>query len=76
MLDSKIIYDKENIYDILDYIIVVLYSNYTNNEKYIDCIKYVNKCTERLKANSNFDMSIDYMIIGMWEELNENSNRR
>lgn len=76
MLDSKIIYDKENIYDILDYIIVVLYSNYTNNEKYIDCIKYVNKCAERLKANSNFDMSIDYMIIGMWEELNENSNRR
>ncbi len=76
ILDSKIIYDKENIYDILDYIIVVLYSNYTNNEKYIDCIKYVNKCAERLKANSNFDMSIDYMIIGMWEELNENSNRR
>jgi len=76
MLDAKIIYDKDNIYDILDYIIVCLYSNYKHNEKYIDCIKHVNKCSERLRVNSNFDMSIDNMLFGMWEELNENSNRR
>lgn len=76
MLDAKIIYDKDNIYDILDYIIVCLYSNYKHNEKYIDCIKHVNKCSERLRGNSNFDMSIDNMLFGMWEEINENSNRR
>lgn len=76
MLDAKIVYDKDNIYDILDYIIVCLYSNYKYNEKYIDCIKHVNKCSERLRVNSNFDMSIDNMLFGMWEELNENSNRR
>lgn len=76
MLDAKIIYDKDNIYDILDYIIVCLYSNYKHTEKYIDCIKHVNKCSERLRGNSNFDMSIDNMLFEMWEELNENSNRR
>lgn len=76
MLDAKIIYDKENIYDILDYIIVCLYSKVNQNEKYIDCIKYVNKCGERLRSNSNFDMSIDNLLFKMWEELNENSNRR
>lgn len=76
MLDAKVIYDKENIYDILDYIIVCLYSKYSENQKYIDCIKYVNKCNLRLKSNSNFDMSIDNMLLEMWEELNENSNRR
>lgn len=75
MLDGKIIYDKENIYDILDYIIVCLYSKLNQNEKYINCIKYVNKCSTRLRANSNFDMSIDDMLFGMWEELNENSSR-
>lgn len=75
MLDGKIIYDKENIYDILDYITVCLYSHKDENEKYIDCIKYVNKCAERLRSNSNFDMCIDNLLIEMWEELNENCNR-
>lgn len=75
MLDGKIIYDKENIYDILDYIIVCLYSNREINKKFINCIEYVNKCNLRLKSNSNFDMSIDTMLINMWEEINENSNR-
>ena len=76
MLDGKIIYDKEDIYDILDYITVCLYSKYNENEKYIDCIKYVNICADRLKSNSNFDMTIDNLLFKMWEELNENCNRR
>ena len=76
MLDGKILYDKENIYDILDYLTVCLYSKYSENEKYIDCIKYVNECADRLKSNSNFDMTIDNLLFNMWEELNENSNRR
>ena len=76
MLESKIIYDKENIYDILDYITVCLYSKYNENERYIDCIKYVNICADRLKSNSNFDMAIDNLLFKMWEELNENCNRR
>ncbi len=75
MLDGKIIYDKENIYDILDYITVCLYSNMNMNLKYIDCIKYVNECAERLRSNSNFDMCIDNLLFKMWGELNENSNR-
>lgn len=74
-LEGKIIYDKENIYDILDYIIVCLYAKSSQNEKYLDCIKYVNKCLSRLRVNSNFDMSIDNMLFGMWEEINESSNR-
>ena len=75
LLDGKIIYDKENIYDILDYITVCLYSKINENEKYINCIKYVNKCTMRLKSNSNFDMSIDNLLLEIWEEINEKGNR-
>lgn len=75
LLDAKIIYDKENIFDILDYIIVCLYSKKNENEKYIDCTKYVNKCNLRIRSNSNFDMSVDDMLFNIWEELNENSNR-
>ena len=75
MQKAKIIYEKDSIFDILDYIIVCLYSKSFENERFINCIKYVNKCINRLKANSNFDMSIDNMVISIWEELNENSNR-
>lgn len=70
MLEGRILYDKENIQDILDYIIVCLYSNKNVNGKYINCIKYINECSSRLKSNSNFDMSIDNLLFKMWEELN------
>lgn len=72
---GKIIYDKENINDILNYIIVCLYSNSKDNVNYIYAIEHVNKCSLRLKSNSNFDMCIDNMLMGIWEEMNENSYR-
>jgi DNA polymerase-3 subunit delta' len=71
---GKVLYDKENIYDILDYLIVCLYSNSSENKKYLNCIELVNKCISRLKINSNFDMSIDSLLMEMWEELNEKNN--
>lgn len=70
MLDGRILYDKENIQDILDYIIVCLYSKKNEDNSYINCIKFVNECSSRLKSNSNFDMSIDNLLFKMWEELN------
>ncbi len=70
MLDGRILYNKEIIQDILDYIIVCLYSKKNENNSYINCIKYVNDCSSRLKSNSNFDMSIDNLLFKMWEELN------
>lgn len=75
ILAGNILYDKENIYDILDYLIVCLYSNGKQNKTYLNCIEIVNECIARLKVNSNFDMSIDSLIIKMWEELNEKSYR-
>ncbi len=75
MLEAKILYDKENINDILDYVIVCLFSHATENTRYIYCIEHVNKCLERMRSNSNFDMSIDAMLFHIWEELNENRYR-
>ena len=69
MLNAKIIYDKENIYDILDYIIVCLYDLGKNNRQYLNCIQYVNDCYSKLKSNANFDMSIDTLLFNMWEEV-------
>lgn len=69
MLNAKIMYDKENIYDILDYIIVCLYNLGKENKKYLNCIEYVNDCYVKLRSNANFDMSIDTLLFNMWEEV-------
>lgn len=69
MLNAKTIYDKENIDDILDYIIVCLYEMSKENRKYLNCIDHVNNCITKLKANANFDMSIDTLLFNMWEEV-------
>ena len=68
---ADIIYkQKENIYEILDYINTYLY-----NSNKINCIKYIEDTKRRLLANSNYDMTIDYLLIRMWEEINENYSR-
>ncbi len=75
LLQEKSIFDRDNINDVLDYMIVCLYSNSSKNNKYLDCIKTINECSNRLRSYSNFDMTIDNMLLGLWEELNESSNR-
>ena len=66
----EIIYkSKEEIESILEYINVVLLKLSKQNIKYIECIKIVEETKKRLKANSNYDMCIDYMIFSMWQKI-------
>ena len=72
---GKIIYDKDNINNYLEYMIVCLYSYSKKNKRYIYTIEYINNCIKMLKSNTNFDMCIDNMLMKIWEEINESSNR-
>ena len=74
-LFSKFIYDKEKIFEILDYLIVCLFSNSKDNLQYLNCIEQVNICINKLKSNANFDMNIDNLIFNMWRNLNEKGCR-
>lgn len=69
MNNAKIIYDKENIDKILDYMTICIYSKKDENMKYINCIDKINNCSLRLKNNCNFDMTIDTMLFEMKKEL-------
>lgn len=68
-MSGEIYKSKEEINSILEYINVLLLKLSKQNIKYIKCIEIVEETKRRLKANSNYDMCIDYMIFSMWQEI-------
>ncbi len=67
---SEVIYkSKEEIKSILEYINVLLMKLSKQNIKYINCVQIVEETKRRIKANSNYDMCIDYMIFSMWQNV-------
>ena len=74
---AEVIYKaKDDIDDILDYANVLLLKKTKADMRYLNCIKLVEKAKIRLKQNANFDMTIDNMLFSIWEEINEDYNRR
>lgn len=68
---EKIFKEKENVYEILEYINLIFANKIKENKmEYINCIKIVEDTKERLKRNNNYDMTIDNLIIKTWEEIN------
>lgn len=61
---------KEEINNILEYMNIIFYEKSKNNLKYINCIKIVEETKDRLKKNSNYDMTIDRLLFNIWEEIN------
>ena len=67
---ADIIYkSQEDKYDILEYINIILYKKAKNDLRYINTINIVEETKKRLKANSNYNMTIDNLIMTIWEEL-------
>jgi len=68
--NAEILYkSKDIIYDLLEYINVLLIES-RQIEK-INCIKHVEEAKKRLTSNSNYDMTIDNLLIKIWEEVFE-----
>ena len=67
--------NKDIITEILEYISLIFYEKVYNGDNkrtnYINCIQITEETKRRIAANSNFDMSIDYFLIRIWEEMNE-----
>lgn len=68
---SEIIYkSKEEKFELLDYINVVLANLAIKSNKYAKCINIVENTKIRLKSNSNYDMCIDNMLLNLYEKVN------
>ena len=78
---ANVLYEnKDDIYDLLDYINILLDNKMKLNPlisfKYANCIFTVEEVKKRLRANSNYDMSIDYLLMNIWKEINSEGSSR
>lgn len=58
---------KDNIFENLEFINTILLEKARNNPKYADYIDYIEETKSKLKSNSNYDMTIDNLILKIWE---------
>lgn len=62
--------DKDKIYEILNFLNIALFDRISTNSKYVNCIKIVEEAKDKLKKNCNYDMTIDDLLLKLWEEVN------
>lgn len=60
---------QDDKYEILDYLNILLFKKAKENKKYLNCIQIVEETKKRLNANCNYNMTIDNMIMTIWEEI-------
>lgn len=69
--NSEILYkSKDSINEILDNLNIIFLRRTEQNNKFANCIPIIEETKKRLKANCNYDMSIDYMVFNIWREMN------
>ena len=70
MKKADIIYkSQDDKFDILEYINIICFNKAKQDRKYIKCIEIIEDTKKRLKANSNYNMCIDNMLLKIWEEI-------
>lgn len=68
---SEIIYKaKDEKFEVLDYMNIVLVNLARKSNKYARCVQIVENTKKRLQSNANYDMCIDNMLFSLWEEVN------
>ena len=60
---------KEEIFEVLDYINILLLKKAKQQYIYADCISIVEETKKRLKQNGNYDMCIDNMIFNFKDKI-------
>ncbi len=62
---------KEDIMELLNYLNIIFF-----NQRIIEPIETIEKVKKKIIANNNYEMCIDYLLMHIWEEINEKSYRR
>lgn len=59
---------EENIYEMLEYINIILYKNIKKDKRNIEYIGYVEETKQKLQANANYNMCIDNLLLNIWKK--------
>ena len=74
-ISDTIYKNTDDIFEILDYMNILFFEKGKTNPKYLNCIEIVENTKRRLKTNSNYNMTIDNLLLQIWEEINEKYSR-
>lgn len=58
---------KDEIFEILEYINILLLNKANDNYLYTNCINIVENTKKRLQQNGNYDMCIDELVFHIWD---------
>lgn len=70
--DAEILYQaKEKIMDLLDYMNVVFFEKLREEQdmRYTKAVDVIEETKKRITDNSNYDMSIDNLLLRIWEQF-------
>lgn len=70
--NAEVLYQaKENILELLDYMNLLFYQQLKQNGKteQVKAIQIIEETKRRILANANNNMSIDHLLLKLWEEL-------
>lgn len=63
--------NKEELMDILEYINVLFFEKIAQgNNSYIKAIEIIEDTKDRINKNANLDMTIDNLLMNVWEKIN------
>ena len=69
---AEVLYQaKEKVMDLLDYMNVVFFQKLREEQdmRYTKAVEIVEETKKRITANANYDMSIDNLLLKIWEEF-------
>ena len=68
---SELLYtNKDDIMNMLEYLNIIFFE-----KKWISLVEIVEKTKQKIISNNNYDMCIDYLLMHVWEEVNEKNYR-
>ena len=74
--NSDLLYSsKDDIMTLLDFLNIIFFEKAKENLRYSKVITIIEETKKKILSNNNYDMCIDYMLMHIWEDINDKSSR-
>lgn len=74
--NSDLLYlSKDDIIILLDFLNIIFFEKTKENIRYAKAITIIEATKKKIRSNNNYDMCIDFMLMHIWEEINDKGSR-